>query len=88
MKFNLLITSFDNLITSVKDQTLKNIVFNIFPNTASDIINLKSDYINSTDLTLNIYNVMGVLVKTMMLKQNNRKSKTDNSKISMILTSF
>ncbi len=88
MKLILLITSFDNHIASVKDQIYKNTVFNIFPNPASYIINLKSDYINSTDLTLNIYNVMGVLVKTMMLKQNNRKSKTDNSKISMILTSF
>ncbi len=43
------------------------------PNPASDIITLSIDRNINTDITMNIYNVMGVLVKTEMLKQNQQQ---------------
>lgn len=46
---------------------------NIFPNPASDIVTLNSDNINNTDLTLDIYNLIGNIVKSENLKQNNRQ---------------
>ena len=42
----------------------------VYPNPASDIVTLN---INNVDLTLNIYNVIGTLVKSETLKQNNRQ---------------
>ncbi|MDZ4204396.1 MAG: T9SS type A sorting domain-containing protein [Bacteroidales bacterium] len=45
----------------------------IYPNPASDFITLNFDNANNTDLTLNIYNVIGTLVKYEILKQNNRQ---------------
>lgn len=50
----------DNLIT-------------LYPNPASDMVTLNIDNINNADLTLNIYNVIGTLVKSETLKQNNRQ---------------
>lgn len=46
---------------------------NIYPNPSSDIIALNIDQNNLTDLTLNIYNVTGSLVKTILLKQNQQQ---------------
>jgi hypothetical protein len=65
--------SFDNLITSVSEQTSENTIFSLYPNPASDIITLNIGNTNNTDLTLNIYNVIGTLVKSEMLKQNQRQ---------------
>jgi hypothetical protein len=65
--------NFDNLITSVSEQTSKNNLFNLYPNPASDIVTLNIDNVNNADLKLNIYNVIGTLVKSEMLKQNNRQ---------------
>jgi hypothetical protein len=65
--------SFDNLISSVPEQTVKNTLFNLYPNPASDIITLNIDNLNNADLTLNIYNVIGTLVKSETLKQNNQQ---------------
>ena len=65
--------SFDNLITSVQEQTDKNTLLNMYPNPASDIITLNIDNTNNAELTLNIYNVIGTLVKSETLKQNNRQ---------------
>lgn len=65
--------SFDNLITSVSEQITEKKAFSLYPNPASDIINLNIDNINNTNLTLNIYNVIGTLVKSEMLKQNKRQ---------------
>lgn len=52
---------------------LENIGFSIFPNPASEIINLNINNANNTDQTLNIYNVTGALVKSEMLNQSNRQ---------------
>jgi len=65
--------SFDNLITSVPEMFAKNPLFNLYPNPASDIVTLNIANINNVDLTLNIYNVIGTLVKSEILKQNNRQ---------------
>ena len=47
--------------------------FNLYPIPAFDIITLNIDNRNNDDLTLNIYNVTGTLVKSEMLKQNQRQ---------------
>jgi hypothetical protein len=47
--------------------------FSIYPNPASDIITLKMDNTINTDLKLDIYNVMGTLVKSEPLKQNHQQ---------------
>ena len=65
--------SFDNLISSVTDQTSKNITFSLYPNPASAIVTLNTNNVNIEDLEINIYNVMGDIVQSESLKQNNRQ---------------
>jgi len=65
--------NFDNLITSISNLTSKNNLFDLYPNPASDIVTLNIENLNNADLTLNIYNVIGNLVKSEMLKQNNKQ---------------
>jgi len=45
----------------------------LYPNPASDNVIINIDRSKNMDLTLNIYNVMGILVSSEILKQNNRK---------------
>ncbi len=45
----------------------------IYPNPASDIINLNINKANNADMTLNIYNVIGTLVKSEILEQNQQQ---------------
>jgi len=70
--------SFDNLITSIPEQSFINSTFSLYPNPASDIVTLNSDNTNNAALTLNIYNVIGTLVKSEILKQNNRQINIGN----------
>ena len=63
--------SFDGFVTSSSEQMSEQPIFNLFPNPAFDIITLNIDNRNNDDLTLNIYNVTGTLVKSEMHKQNN-----------------
>jgi hypothetical protein len=65
--------SFDGFVTSIPEKTSGNTIFNLYPNPASDIITLNIDNKNNDDLTLNVYNVSGTLVKSEMLKQNQRQ---------------
>jgi ligand-binding sensor domain-containing protein len=51
----------------------KNNSFILYPNPASDFVTLYIDNGINTDFTLNIYNVIGTLVKTVTLNQNNRQ---------------
>lgn len=51
----------------------RNKIFNLYPNPASDIATLKIENPSSTGLTINIYNVIGNLIKSEILKQNNRQ---------------
>ncbi len=62
--------NFDNLISGVSEQTRENNAFSLFPNPASDILTMNIENRNITDFTLNIYNVMGELVRSELLKQN------------------
>ena len=45
----------------------------IYPNPASDIITLEIDKGNNTDLTLKIYNLLGILVKSEIVKQSKQQ---------------
>ena len=65
--------NFDNLITSVSKQTTENKTFGLYPNPAADIVSLNIDNANNFELTMNIYNVIGELVKSELLKQNQQK---------------
>lgn len=62
--------NFDNLITSLSEQTSGNTAFSLYPNPASDIVTLNINNPNNTDLTINIYTKIGTLVKSETLKQN------------------
>jgi hypothetical protein len=44
--------------------------FSIYPNPTADIVTLKLDNLNHSNLTVNIYNLTGTLVKTVKLHQN------------------
>jgi hypothetical protein len=65
--------SFTGFVTSVPEKISENTIFNLYPNPASDIITLNIDNFNNADLTLNIYNVIGTLVKSEPLKQDQRQ---------------
>jgi hypothetical protein len=65
--------SFDGFITSIPEQAIKNTEFSFYPNPASDIITLTIENRNNADLTMNMYNETGMLVKSQMLKQNQRQ---------------
>lgn len=62
--------SFDNLISSAPEQTFQKASFSIYPNPASEMLTLNIEDLGAGDLTLNIYNVMGTLVKSELLKQS------------------
>lgn len=47
--------------------------YSIFPNPTSDFITLNIDNLTNKDLTFNIYNMTGNLVKSEMLQQNNQQ---------------
>lgn len=68
----------DSVFSPVSENTLKNTLFNLYPNPASDIFTLNIDNRNNANLTLNIYNVLGTLVKSETLKQNNRQINTED----------
>jgi hypothetical protein len=66
--------SFDSLITtSVSEFDRVKTSFRFYPNPASDIVTLNIDNVNNADLTLNIYNVIGKLVRYETLRQNQRQ---------------
>ena len=65
--------NFDNLIGYVREQSDKNNIISLYPNPASDFVTLHIDNKNNVDLTLNIYNVIGELVRSELLKQNQQQ---------------
>jgi len=65
--------NFDNLITGTSEHVTKNTTFKLYPNPASDIVTLNIDNISNADLTLNIYNVIGTLVKSEIVRQNQQQ---------------
>ncbi len=46
---------------------------NIYPNPASDILTLSIDRKGNEEMRLNIYNVDGSFVRTVMMKQNQQR---------------
>jgi len=52
---------------------IKNLSTKLYPNPASDIINLDIEYLKENNLTLNIYNIMGLLVKSKIIAKNQRQ---------------
>ena len=68
--------SFDNLITSsssVEKLFSKNMLFDLYPNPATDFVSFNIDNTNNADLTLTVYNVMGKIVKSETLQQNQKQ---------------
>ncbi len=60
---------YSQLPTGVPEQITKNASLNLYPNPASDVVSLTIDNTNNADLTLNIYNVIGELIRTEKLLQ-------------------
>jgi len=77
--------SFDNFITSVPERTIKSTLLSLFPNPAADIVTLNIDGISSEDITLNIYDVVGFLVKTDILLQNQQQINVSDLKSGIYL---
>lgn len=64
--------NFDNLISTISEKKPNNHLINLYPNPASDVLTF--DLFNYTSaLTLNIYSLDGILVKSETIKQNQRK---------------
>ncbi|MBA4410158.1 MAG: YCF48-related protein [Bacteroidota bacterium] len=55
------------------EENIVNTHLNIYPNPASDFVNLNISNTNNAELTLNIYNVMGVLISSETLQQNQQQ---------------
>lgn len=70
--------SFDNFISSVSEQTVKNTLFNLYPNPAFDIVNLNINNSNNKDLEINIYNIIGKLISSETLRQNQQQINIEN----------
>lgn len=70
--------NFDNLITSTQSQSIKKTLFNLFPNPASDVIVLNIDYTKNSDVLLNVYNLIGELVRSEKLNTNQEKINIGN----------
>ncbi|HPB24969.1 MAG TPA: T9SS type A sorting domain-containing protein [Bacteroidales bacterium] len=71
--------SFDNLIASVPEENSQNNLFNLSPNPTSDFITINIEKKCNTDITLNIYNTIGELVKTELFKENQQINVSDLS---------
>ena len=71
--------SFDTLIIgSVSEQSLKKSFFNLYPNPASDIIILDINNSNNEIFEINIYDVIGKLMHSEILKQNQKQINIEN----------
>jgi len=68
--------SFDNLITSANEGPAINAGSNIFPNPASDNIIIENN--ETTDVLVEIYNIVGALEKIVPLKQGQKNINTDD----------
>ncbi|MGD0712155.1 MAG: T9SS type A sorting domain-containing protein [Bacteroidales bacterium] len=65
--------NFGPLISGISAYNADNNLFELYPNPASDIITLNITNKNNADYILNIYSVIGTLVKSEMLKQNQQQ---------------
>jgi len=62
--------SFDNPITAIQEQSSDNMSFSLYPNPTSSMVTVNISTRTFTNLTLNVYDIMGALVKTELLKKN------------------
>lgn len=67
-----------SLITTIISETIETSKISVYPNPASDVVTLNIDNIYNADLTLNIYNLLGGLVRSELLKQNQQKINVEN----------
>jgi hypothetical protein len=65
--------SFNGFELSMHEIHSENMVFNLYPNPSSDMINLNINSKSADNLILNIYNSIGTLVKKKKLEQNQRQ---------------
>jgi len=61
--------NFDSLISSIPKYNYDNILFELYPNPATQMVTLKINNPDKDDMELNIFNLMGVLVRSDLLKQ-------------------
>ena len=61
------------IVSNIKEFYDLSIKVEIYPNPASDYVTLVIDRNSNADLILNIYNIMGSLVKTELLKHNQQQ---------------
>jgi hypothetical protein len=64
--------NFHTLTVGIKDLSTEKENISVYPNPASDIVNLYIKESNNEDMELNIYNVQGILVMKDILKENNQ----------------
>lgn len=62
----------------IPENQSRKLSFNLYPNPTSDAVTLKLDNINNTDLTVNIYNLKGAIVKSEELKQNQQQINVED----------
>ncbi len=72
--------NFDDLLTSVPEQNVKNNLFNIFPNPAFNNVTLEIDHRDNFGVSLNIYNIIGEIVRSEKIYQNQHHLNIDNFK--------
>lgn len=65
--------SFDNLLSSVPENTARKLAFNLYPNPAADFVTLHTQLTQNEELSLFLYNTVGDLVKSETLKHNTQK---------------
>ncbi|HOT88405.1 MAG TPA: T9SS type A sorting domain-containing protein, partial [Bacteroidales bacterium] len=73
---------YDNTVNTI-EQTKNENGITLFPNPASNMVSLNIDSenyqnINNEDFEMNVYNMMGKLVKTAVLKQNQNQINMDD----------
>ena len=64
-------------VTGVQDYDYKNQI-SIYPSPASDFVNVNYSNKNNTELTLNIYNLIGGLVKSEQLQDNQKQINVED----------
>lgn len=68
--------NFDYLLSSVFEQNSKTKSFKLYPNPASDVVNLDINKTYKTSRIINIYNVMGELMRTESLQEDQYQINT------------
>lgn len=70
--------SFDNLVSSDTEWASERTFFDIYPNPASELATLNIYKTGSQNMTLNIYNIMGKLISSESIQQNQYEINTDD----------